>query len=73
MNFTLLHICSLSNLYLYYKYLFLQGDCMYYWTHTEVPVTKQQNEIGKLTPSWPPPQYLSEEDLKAGRKFTEAG
>ncbi|CAC5400490.1 FMN2 [Mytilus coruscus] len=49
-----------------------KGDCMYYWTHTEVPVTKQQNEIGKLTPSWPPPQYLSEEDLKAGRKFTEA-
>lgn len=51
---------------------YFQSDCMYYWTHTELPKTKQ-NEIGKLTPSWPPPQQLSEEDLQAGRKFTEAG
>ena len=58
-----------TNLQYFFQF---QTDCMYYWAHTEVPKTKP-NDIGKLTPSWPPPLQISEEDLQAGRKFTEAG
>ncbi|OWF42617.1 Formin-2 [Mizuhopecten yessoensis] len=45
-------------------------DCMYYWTHTEHPVTKQNADIGKLTPMWPP--NLSDQDNQHGLKYTEA-
>ncbi|XP_060070537.1 protein cappuccino-like [Ylistrum balloti] len=45
-------------------------DCMYYWTHTENPVAKQNADIGKLTPMWPP--NLPNQDSQHGLKYTEA-
>jgi len=44
---------------------------MYYWTHTENPVSKQNADIGKLPPMWPPTQADGEEHH--GLKYTEAG
>ncbi|KAK3092858.1 hypothetical protein FSP39_007992 [Pinctada imbricata] len=46
-------------------------DCMYYWTHTQSQVTKQNVDIGKLTPMWPP--LPSDENAsQIGQKYTEA-
>ncbi|KAJ8309312.1 hypothetical protein KUTeg_014186 [Tegillarca granosa] len=46
-------------------------DCMYYWAHTENPVTKQNVDIGKLAPMWPPAQPC-DQDIQPGQKYTEA-
>lgn len=46
-------------------------DCMYYWTHTENPVSRQNADIGKLTPMWPP--NLTDQENQHGLKYTEAG
>ncbi|XP_061163770.1 uncharacterized protein LOC133172931 [Saccostrea echinata] len=44
-------------------------DCMYYWTHTENAPIRQDVDIKKLGPMWPPP--LPEKD-EFGHKYTEA-
>ncbi|XP_022329894.2 uncharacterized protein LOC111128535 isoform X2 [Crassostrea virginica] len=43
-------------------------DCMYYWSYTENPPVKQDVDIGKLGPMWPP---MPSND-GYGHKYTEA-
>lgn len=47
----------------------LQPDCMYFWTHTENAPIRQDVDIGKLGPMWPPMPSKDE----FGHKYTEAG
>lgn len=42
---------------------------MYYWSYTENPPVKQDVDIGKLGPMWPP---MPSND-GYGHKYTEAG
>lgn len=43
-------------------------DCMYFWTHTENAPIRQDVDIGKLGPMWPPMPSKDE----FGHKYTEA-
>lgn len=47
----------------------LQPDCMYFWSHTENAPIRQDVDIGKLGPMWPPMPSKDE----FGHKYTEAG
>ena len=51
--------------------MWLQSDCMYYWTHTETNKSGVTQDVNKLTPMWPPTQEDSPE--RPGLKYTEAG